>query len=297
MNTSQNTPENTSSDQSRPFGFWITAVDRLLAAEFATAFEDEGITRRDWRILNIVDGTVPRGTKAAGRSLPEHKLRRLADLGWVERGADGWALTTDGAAAKARLSTAVEEIRAQVAGALDPEEFAAMAASLEKLARGLGYEEGMRLPRRPAAERGERRHRGDRRGHGRHHAAHRHEAGFAHAGHVGHAEHFGHAEHRHEAGFGHADHVGHGDHFGPAAGFGHAEHRHEADFGHAGHIGHAAPERFGDHPGFGREWLRREHRHAERCGEHARGMGRRGGHPRHAEEHLHVHLHHGRHDG
>lgn len=143
MNSTENIPENTPADQSRPFGFWITAVDRLLAAEFATAFEDEGITRRDWRILNAVDGTVP-----LGRDLPDSKVRHLVALGWVEQGSDGWTLTADGTAAKARLTAAVDEIRAQVAGALDPEEFAAMAAALEKLARGLGYEEGKRLPRR-----------------------------------------------------------------------------------------------------------------------------------------------------
>ncbi|MBS1699105.1 MAG: hypothetical protein JST25_11965 [Actinobacteria bacterium] len=165
MNTSQNESENTTPAQSRPFGFWITAVDRLLKAEFATAFEDEGITRRDWRILNILDGTARR---VPARALPDHKLRRLADLGWIERTAEGWALTTDGTAAKARLSAAVEEIRAQVAGTLDPEEFAAMAASLEKLARGLGYEDGMRLPRRPGAPRGAGR-RGHHHGHGHPH--------------------------------------------------------------------------------------------------------------------------------
>src|SRR5690606_6877617 len=49
-----NTDEN-----SRPFGFWLKAVDRLMAAEFARAFESEGITRREWRLLNIVDGTAP----------------------------------------------------------------------------------------------------------------------------------------------------------------------------------------------------------------------------------------------
>ncbi|MDR2322461.1 MAG: hypothetical protein LBE60_12525 [Microbacterium sp.] len=170
MNTTENTPENTPADRSRPFGFWITAVDRLLAAEFATAFEDEGITRRDWRILNAVDGTVP-----LGRELPAGKVRHLAALGWVEPGQDGWTLTAEGTAAKARLTTAVEEIRAQVAGTLDPEEFAAMASALEKLARGLGYEEGTRLPRRHAGERrgggrGEHGHRGHgRRGPDRHH--------------------------------------------------------------------------------------------------------------------------------
>jgi len=188
MNTAENNTENTPADRSRPFGFWLTAADRLMAAQFATAFEDEGITRRDWRILNVIDGTAP-----AGRELPAGKVRHLVELGWVEPGSEGWALTTDGAAAKARLTTAVEEIRAQVAGALDPEEFAAMAASLEKLARGLGYEEGMRLPRRRA---GERREGGHGPGHhGHHHGRGDHRRSYGEHGERQHGEHS--REHRH----------------------------------------------------------------------------------------------------
>jgi len=286
MNTTENTSENASADQSRPFGFWITAVDRLLAAEFATAFEDEGITRRDWRILNAIDGSVP-----AGRELPAGKVRHLVALGWVEPGADGWVLTADGAAAKARLSTAVEEIRAQVAGALEPEEFAAMASALEKLARGLGYEEGKRLPRRHAGQRPDGHgHRGHgRRGYGRRHGG-EHEARFGER-----FERHGHT--RHER----------GDRGGAADGFGHDRF---AGFGR---------ERFAEHPGFGHEWphrehlrhelhherLRHEHRHGEHSeGEHSRREHGRGEHPfrgrgqgaaGHAPAHIHIHLHDGHH--
>ncbi|KJL34528.1 MarR family winged helix-turn-helix transcriptional regulator [Microbacterium azadirachtae] len=279
MNSTENTPENTPADRSRPFGFWITAVDRLLAAEFATAFEDEGITRRDWRILNAVDGTVP-----LGRDLPDGKVRHLAALGWVEPGPDGWTLTAEGAAAKARLSTAVEEIRAQVAGALDPEEFATMAAALEKLARGLGYEEGTRLPRR---------HTGERRGAGRDRREHGHRG----RGHRGHDRH-------------HGDH--HDGEFGERFAR-HGEHpRHEDGF-HGGHPGGFGHGRFGGRSGAGREWSHREHlrhehlRHEHRCGghadgerlprEHGRGEHPFRGHgaPGRSPAHLHIHLHDGRH--
>ena len=100
MNTDDN---NTTT--SRPFGFWVTAVDRLLRAEFATVFDDEGITRRDWRMLNRLDGTV-----ADDRPLRGPKLRRLVELGWVQRTRDGWKLTDAGTLAKQRLSTAVDEL-------------------------------------------------------------------------------------------------------------------------------------------------------------------------------------------
>ncbi|WP_424936994.1 MULTISPECIES: hypothetical protein [Bacteria] len=145
---SENTPDGVAPENApshgaeRPFGFWITAVDRLLRAEFATAFEREGITRRDWRLLNLVDGTVP-----AGRPLRAEKLRRLVELGWVSPDDHGWTPTDEGRAAKDRLGSIVDDIRARVAAAVEPEEFAVMTSSLEKVARELGWHEGMRLPR------------------------------------------------------------------------------------------------------------------------------------------------------
>lgn len=137
-----NTNENNISETTRPFGYWIKAVDRLMAAEFASAFETEGVTRRDWRLLNIIDGTV-----ASGRPLHPRKLRRLIELGWIREEGAGWTLTDDGTAAKQRLGTIVDGIRARVAGAVEPDEFEAMTTALQKIARELGWEEGARLPR------------------------------------------------------------------------------------------------------------------------------------------------------
>src|SRR5690554_3584501 len=96
MNTTDtNNIENTAEDSAenrRPFGYWITAVDRLLRTEFATVFADEGITRRDWRMLNRIDGTFG-APEASDRPLRARKLHRLLELGWVERSKEGWTLT------------------------------------------------------------------------------------------------------------------------------------------------------------------------------------------------------------
>lgn len=139
MNTSESqNPENTS----RPFGYWLKAADRLMAAEFATAFEGEHATRRDWRILNIIDGTVP-----SPRSLNGHKMHRLVERGWVVADGDGWTLTDEGRAAKERLGAIVEGIRAKVSDAVSAEEMATTLASLEKIARAFGWDEETPLPR------------------------------------------------------------------------------------------------------------------------------------------------------
>lgn len=159
---------NTSDITTRPFGYWITAVDRLMRAEFATVFADEGITRRDWRLLNRIDGTV-----VDGRPLRGHGLRRLIEFGWIARSRDGWALTDAGTLAQQRLGAAVDEIRARVANALEPTEYETMNASLQKIAIEFGWEEGKRLPRAHRGRRGA--HKGQRAfGHGRRHGHGRH---------------------------------------------------------------------------------------------------------------------------
>ncbi len=138
MNT---TTDNTSDNSSRPFGYWLKAVDRLMAQEFATAFAAEGATRRDWRLLNVVDGSAP-----SRRPLNPHKLHDLVDRGWVEADGDGWTLTGEGRAAKERLGAAVDSIRAKVAGAVSDEEMATTLAALEKIARAFDWDEETPLP-------------------------------------------------------------------------------------------------------------------------------------------------------
>lgn len=159
MNTtdSQN-PDSTT----RPFGYWLKAADRLMAAEFASAFEDEHASRRDWRILNVVDGTV-----TSGRPLNPHKLHRLVERGWVAPEGDGWTLTDEGRSAKERLGAIVDGIRAKVADAVSDEDMATTLASLEKIARAFGWDEETPLPRgRRHGFGGPRHGRGFRRGFG-----------------------------------------------------------------------------------------------------------------------------------
>ena len=214
MNTSESqNPAHTS----RPFGYWLKAADRLMAAEFATAFEGEHATRRDWRLLNIVDGTV-----SAHRPLNDHKLHRLVERGWVARDGDGWTLTDDGRAAKDRLGAIVDGIRSKVTDAVSAEEMATTLAALEKIARAFGWDEETPLPRG-------RRHGFGGRGHGRRQGFPR---GFGRDTHDG--------ECRRERGHGrrHGFDSRHG--FGPR---GHASHE-RGEHEHAAHErGHHGPQR------------------------------------------------------
>ncbi|MFK4761966.1 MarR family winged helix-turn-helix transcriptional regulator [Microbacterium sp. ZW T5_45] len=154
--------QNENTQTPRPFGYWIKAVDRLMAAEFATAFESEGATRRDWRLLNVIDGTAP-----SDRPLHPGKLHGLVERGWVAPDGDGWTLTDEGRAAKDRLGAAVDGIRATMTDAAGLDDLATTLATLEKIAVAYGWDESTPLPR-------------GRRGLGRRGFGHRHPFGRRH---------------------------------------------------------------------------------------------------------------------
>ncbi|PCE15204.1 hypothetical protein AUC47_14660 [Microbacterium sp. SZ1] len=140
MNT--NDSQNTEQTPDRSLDYWLKAVDRLMAAQFDAAFADEHATRRDWRLLNVVDGTAP-----ARRPLTGHKLHDLVHRGWIVADGDGWALTHEGRDAKDRLGALVDGIRATVTDAVSPEDLATTLSSLESIARALGWDEETPLPR------------------------------------------------------------------------------------------------------------------------------------------------------
>jgi hypothetical protein len=132
----------------RPLGFWLRTVDGLISREFASAFEGAGIDRRDWMLLNALSGDVDVPTFAERFARKGKRLRGLADRGWAQEQGDGtWTLTDEGRAAHERLSAIVDGIRSRVAGAVSPEDYATTTASLEAIARELGWAEGQRMPR------------------------------------------------------------------------------------------------------------------------------------------------------
>ena len=132
----------------RPLGYWLRAVDGLLTREFAAAFDGAGVTRRDWMLLNALSGDVELPAFAERFARKGKRLRGLEERGWVEESGDGtWVLTDEGRAAKERLGAIVDGIRSRVAGAVSPEDFATTLASLEAIARELGWDENARMPR------------------------------------------------------------------------------------------------------------------------------------------------------
>ncbi|GAA1976423.1 hypothetical protein [Microbacterium pumilum] len=138
--------ENLRADR-RPIGYWLRTVDSYITREFARAFDDAGVSRRDWMLLNLISGDVEAPGFAERLARKGKRLRGLEQRGWVEEAGDGtWTLTDDGRAAKERLGAVVDGIRTRVAGAVSPEDFATTLASLEAIARELGWDENERGP-------------------------------------------------------------------------------------------------------------------------------------------------------
>lgn len=231
-----NTEENTTFD--RPVGAWIRTVSALMKNEMAEVFEAEGVHPRAFRALKA----VAKGTA----DLPERAVERLTERGWIAATDDGYALTEDGEATVARVGDAITALRERVTGAVSAEELAVTVASLEAMARELGWTEDMKLGRGGHGRHGGRGERGGRcnkghRGHGgRHSGAHgkqghdgehgeRHSGLGARAGFGGQPEGFwagrgGFSERAHRGGFGERHRhdgepgQGHGEHPGHSHG-------------------------------------------------------------------------------
>ena len=181
----------------RPLGYWLRVIDRRLDDEMRDLFEAEGLTRRDWRRLNLIGGAVAGERMTERLAAPREKVEPLVERGWVEGEPGAWRLTEAGVAARDALHERVSSLRARVAGAVSPEEFATTVASLEAMARTLGWNEGERMPRGP--RRGIRHHRGEH-PHGDHPRRH------GHPGHEGHRDDDGHRGHDGHRGRGHGHH-------------------------------------------------------------------------------------------
>jgi hypothetical protein len=213
-------------DGRRPFGFWLKLVDRRLSEEMDTLFSDEGLSRRDWRLLNLLAGEANDEHLAAKLHAKPGVVHDLAERGWVEGTPP--ALTASGRETLDRLTERVTALRERVAGAVSAEDFATTLATLEAVARELGWDESQPMPRG---------HRGGR-GFGRRHGfgrfgrpgEHAHGGPFDHGGPFGHAAPGDRRERcdEHHRGGEH----GHGDHgrgrFGRP---GHADRREHGGFG------------------------------------------------------------------
>ncbi|MFV0372581.1 hypothetical protein [Microbacterium sp.] len=148
-----NTSDNTQTDSPRPLHFWLHEVDSRLADEFADACRAAGITPREAHALRMLSDRQQRPDDDPRRG---KKLRRLAERGWAVETDGDWSLTDAGREAAERIAAAFAGIRSRIADAAPADDLATTVATLEAIARGLGWDESQptRSPRRPGSRRG-----------------------------------------------------------------------------------------------------------------------------------------------
>jgi hypothetical protein len=142
MNTDETNDTGNRPQDHRPLGYWLRVVEGLLTREFAVALQGEGLDRRDWMLLNALAGDVDAPGLSERLARKGKRLRSLEHREWVEQSGDGsWTLTDLGRAEKERIGEIVDGIRSRLVDAVGDEAFATTMASLETIARELGWDE------------------------------------------------------------------------------------------------------------------------------------------------------------
>ena len=140
-------------DSQRPIGFWLKLVDMLITEQFARSLEEHGVTRLQWQLLNVLEGTTATGeelismlapfvTEHAGQDEPtdpQEHLSELVESGWVDFSEERYQLTERGTTSLVTLAGVVDKVRTQAADGISPEEYQAAVQTLERMATNLGW--------------------------------------------------------------------------------------------------------------------------------------------------------------
>ena len=128
----------------KPIGYWLKTLDRLIDENFDRALAAEGVQRRHWQILNIVQ-TSPATTATIAAALGPFWTKGaitldevLADMtrrGWITR-REPRQLTARGAAALDAIRQRTN-LREKIMAGLTAEQYTQTVAVLEQMAANL----------------------------------------------------------------------------------------------------------------------------------------------------------------
>jgi hypothetical protein len=128
----------------KPIGYWLKTLDRLIDEYFDRALADQGVQRRHWQILNILQASpAPDAEIAAalgpfwaeGAITPGEVLDDLTRRGWIT-GHEPRQLTQDGEAALDAIRERTSLCEKIMAG-LTAEQYTQTVAVLEQMAASL----------------------------------------------------------------------------------------------------------------------------------------------------------------
>ena len=145
--------------EERPIGFWLKLVDQLVDEQFGASFEEHGLTRRQWQMMNLLTNGPATGPELSDQLRPffppvetgssAELIDELVDSGWVAVREGEYSLTDLGSRSLENLRGAVERIREQLTEEVSEEEYIALVSVLKRMAGNLGWSE---TPERPAQD-------------------------------------------------------------------------------------------------------------------------------------------------
>ena len=139
----------------RPLGYWLRLVDRLIDEQFAMTLEEHGITRRQWQLMNVLaqapasvtelDAAIApflaAATEERERESSVEHLTELIESAWVDATPTGYELTVRGQAALERLAVVVAEQRTVITAGVTDAEYEQTVSVLRRVAVNLGHVE------------------------------------------------------------------------------------------------------------------------------------------------------------
>ena len=141
----------------RPIGFWLKLVDQLVDDQFGTSFEEHGVTRRQWQMMNLLtdgpatekqltDALKPFFPTVEGSITSVELIEELHESGWVSLTDGQYQLTDLGRRSLENLRSAVERIREQLTENVSAEEYATLVSVLQRMATNLGWDGAAEQP-------------------------------------------------------------------------------------------------------------------------------------------------------
>jgi hypothetical protein len=133
----------------RPIGFWLKLVDRLINDQFEATLGRFDVTRRQWQILTLV-ATGPQSRDRveaelrpfldAGEPSVDYALEGLLARGWVDADGPYFVITEIGRTQADHLGAVVRQTRDSLGHNLTPEQYDTTVATLAQMAHNLGWE-------------------------------------------------------------------------------------------------------------------------------------------------------------
>lgn len=131
----------------RPIGYWVKELDRLLEDSFTRALASDHCSRRHWQLLNVLERGEAKEAGLRSAVAPfaatdaegvQAALEDLVQRGWAEwLPGSSVQLTSTGREAHRRLQATVAEQRRRIAQGVSETDYRTTVAVLERMAGNL----------------------------------------------------------------------------------------------------------------------------------------------------------------